>query len=337
MTTAKAKVQKRNLLFAGFVSLAFIALAAITDSSLSDPSSFQLIGLVVGVLGYAIVDTQKIMHRIIQSRSLKGGVVLLPAIWYTPLGALFLGVFGGIAIGLLGRLVISFFSVIRMVGVRSPLAIMEVGGSDQVTAQLFYKPRFTTDRPTPVNGSITFTKSGSIYSLSNGGGAITKGATPSASELLTGVTLGQDVLQVSGSDTSAISFDAMTVNVHVVANQPDSITYYRLAISHAVDYWYNSPFGNILINTGARPPAGLCDEWMDWGADWLARVNKGDICKIEKCLSANGSHNYLRVTMCDERVFYFDPWMRPKDPVFGKDEYEKEYGNPSDVSTHWQR
>ncbi len=35
----------------------------------------------------------------------------------------------------------------------------------------------------------------------------------------------------------------------------------------------------------------------------------------------NDSHNYLRITLCDGTVLYLDPWRRPSDPVFGKDEY----------------
>jgi hypothetical protein len=266
--------------------------------------------------------------------------VVYAAVWYAATGPIIIGALAGIALGLLIRKAMNYFSLIRMVGVRSPIAIMEVGGTDQTKAQLFYKPRYTTQRAAPVNGTITFYKdsnTGIIYDLSNAGASHTLTAAPTATETLTGVQVGMEILSVSGSDIAGIPFDPMGVEVHVVANQPDSITFYRLAIQLAIQWWLTGALGNLRININSHPPAGLCDEWMDWAADWLQFINKGDICKIEKCLSPNGSHNYLRITMCDETVFYLDPWIRPSDPVFGKDEYEDEHSSPGDAYVYWER
>lgn len=267
-------------------------------------------------------------------------MTLLAAVWVTAIGPIVIGFAAGVAIGLLIRVAINYFSKIEVVGVLSPIAIMEVGGTDIVRAQLFFKPRFTTVPVVPVPGNITFYKdaaTGVIYSLSNSGSSHTVPANLTASETLTGVQVGVEVMGVSGSDSGGTAFDAVGVEVHVVATQPGWMTFYRLAIKHAIEWWETGLLGNLRININSSPPGGLCDEWMDWAADWLANLNREDICKIEKCLSANGSHNYLRITLCDGTVFYLDPWINPDDPVFSQGDYEHDHGLPSDASVHWQR
>jgi hypothetical protein len=266
--------------------------------------------------------------------------VSLAVAWVTAAGPIVIGVLAGIALGLLIRKSINYFSKIEAVGVRSPIAMMEVGGTDQVKAQLFFKPRFTTVPVVPVPGNITFYKdagAGLIYNLSNGGSSNTMPANLIATETLTGVQVGVETMGVSGSNSAGTAFDPVGVEVHVVATQPDSITFYRLAIKQAIKWWETGLLGNLRININSSPPGGLCDEWMDWAADWLRHLNKDDICKIEKCLSAGGTHNYLRITLCNGTVLYLDPWRRPDDPVFPKDDYERDYGLPSDAALYWQR
>jgi hypothetical protein len=264
----------------------------------------------------------------------------ITAAWFSPGGLIVIAALGGFAIGMGLRWAVNYFSLIRMVGVWSPISIMEVGGNDTVKAQLFQKPRFTVAQVVPVAGSITFYKdanTGVIYNLSNGGTQRTVTANMTATETLTGVQVGQEVMGVMGSDNAGNAFDAMGINVHVVDPQPDSITFYRLAIKLALEWWETGLLGNLRININSHPPGGLCDQWMDWAFDWLQNIDKGDVCKIEKCLSTDGGHNYLRVTMCDDTVYYLDPWIRPDDPVFGKDEYEDDYGLPSDIKDTWTK
>ena len=343
MILLEATVQKRNLLGA----CVFIVLAAaaiiIRDPSFSTNEPFLLIGAALGYLGFAIVDYRNVMHQVIRPGEGSQDETLMmlgpvAAVWFTAIGPLAIGFVIGVLLGILIRMAINYFSLLRLVGVRSPIAIMEVGGNDQVKAQLFFKPRFTTAMPAPVNGTITFYKdpaAGLIYNLSNGAASDTIAANTIATETLTGTSLGTEVLSVMGSDTAGNVFVPRGIDVHVVQNQTGSLTFYRLAVRLALKWWLTGLLGNLRININSNPPAGLCDQWMDWAAEWLISIGKGDICKIEKCLSASGGHNYLRITMCDGTVYYLDPWRRPDDPIFGKSEYEDKYGKPSDAYDFW--
>ena len=247
---------------------------------------------------------------------------------------------GGIALGLGLRVAFNYFSLIRVVGVHSPVAIMEVGGTDKIKARLFYKSRFSTAQVVPVNGTITYWQDGAItnhvYNLSNGQTSNAFAAQPTVTETLTGTQIGNEVMGVRGTDTAGNAYDRMGVNVRVVANQPDSVTFYRVAIRISIEWWETGLLGNLRININSSPPAGLCDQWMDWAADWLQYINKGDICRIEKCLSADGTHNYLRITLRGGAVIYLDPWRRPSDPVFDKDEFEDDYGLPVNVHVYYE-
>ncbi len=344
MILHNAKTQKRNLLGAGAFSVLAGALIVFRDPGFATDEPLVLIGAAVGYLAFAVADYRNILHQIIPGENLRRAgndfmVGIVAAVWFTALGPIVIGGLLGVLLALLIRTGINFFSQHRLVGVRSPIAIMEVGGNDQVNAQLFFKPRFTRAMPTPVNGTIVFYKdpsAGVIYNLSNGGTANTVAATPTATERLIGLSVGTEILSVRGTDAAGNVFVPRGIEVHVVARQPDSLSFYRLAIRLATQWWLTGPLGNIRININSNPPAGLCDEWMDWAADWLITINKGDICKIEKCVTDDGKHNYLRITTCEGIVYYLDPWRRPENPVFSQAEYERRYGAGSGY-THWSK
>jgi hypothetical protein len=339
-----ATIQKRNLFGACAFTLLAGALIVIRDPSFSTEEPLVLIGAALGYLVFATADYRNVLHQIIPGKDLRRSgndfmAGIIAAVWFTALGPIAIGVALGVLLALLIRTGMNFFSLHRLVGVRSPIAIMEVGGNDQVNAQLFFKPRYTRAMPTPVNGTIVFSKdpaAGVIYSLSNGGTTNTVAATPTATETLTGLSVGTEVLGVRGTDTAGNVFVPRGIEVHVVARQPDSLSLYRLAIRLATQWWLTGLLGNLRVNINSSPPGGLCDEWMDWAADWLIRMNKGDICKIEKCVTDDGKHNYLRITTCEGVVYYLDPWRRPDNPVFSKDEYEARYGAGSGY-THWTK
>jgi hypothetical protein len=254
--------------------------------------------------------------------------------WFVA-GAVIIGGFLGYVGGKLVGHIYIFFKEIAVVGVHSPLAIMEVGETDNIRSGLFYKPPRSTADLKQINGVITFTKSGSTYDLSNGGAANIKQASPTTDETLTGTTVGVNTLAVSGTDGTTKTFTPVTVHVETVDHQTSILDYYRLAVSIGIDYWLNGVIGNFIINTAKLSPKGLCDQWMDWAIDWLSRNHKCQICKLEKAVDTDGlDHNFVRVTMCDGTVYYFDAHSYSSDPIQTKADWEAAHGQPDPIGTY---
>lgn len=251
-------------------------------------------------------------------------------LWYPFAAALPAAIVGG-AIMLIWRATI-WARRWLLVGATSPAAVMEVGGTDSVVVALYLKKRWSLPDLAPLTDAVPVTfafrvKSGKNLFLLVSPATATS-ADGKATVVLRGIAVGHGVLEVSGTDANGERYEPLDLHVHVVVPDASAIHLYEVAALIGRDYWFNTLLGNAAINERKLPPKGLCDQWADWGAGFLARNEKGQICNIYR-MGTEG-HALLRVRLCDGRVYYLDPWHKfaGSQVVYTQAQWEADNGGP---------
>lgn len=253
----------------------------------------------------------------------------------------------------------------RVIGCDTPVVVMFVGDTYELSAYLLDKPSGSTDFQC-VGGSIEFFQSGTCFILfgnpSMGLNNVPTSplnsdnflvAEPEFSSVIgskqkvVGISPGEGEVQISGDASGGEVHSEIAVPVYVFANDGSKtlLDLFRIASEKAGDVWYNTAFGNFMVNFFGGENKGLCDHWADWTARWFMQLNNGEICKIEKVWFGQNNwwrpdHVCVRITMCETgEVFYVDGHQDPESPIFGKDAYEDQLrrGSPTRSETWYER
>ena len=253
-------------------------------------------------------------------------------------GAIIIGTAAGLVIGNILMKAYGYCVERKLVAVFSPCVVMEMGDQDVVKATLIYKPSFSSEFIN-MNGKITYTRNNNIYNLENGGSSITKKGDPYAHATILAANIGEGTLTVSGTSYSGDTYKPVTVPVEVVATQTDFVAYYGMAAKVGVRHWFDGWIGNTLINELKLGRKGLCDEWTDWGMEWVKLHNHCKVKRIEKIIykGSRTDHVCFRITLSDGTVYYCDPHRDDKEPIKPKDEYEKDHGKPDESWEWWAK
>ena len=250
------------------------------------------------------------------------------------------GVLSGIALGVIvagaGYIVgkISYLRSIRAVAVDVPCVVMEVGDSESVKGTIVFKIPGSWKFNTMNGGDVYYRRNVDYFSFRGSTSkVIGKPANPTGVAELVGDSPGEGTLEVWGVSPGGNIHKGVSLPIKVVKKQNSFTDYFALAAKVATKAWCTGGAGNFIVNVFGGQ--GLCDHWADWMIQWIKRHQNKQVCRIEKALFGKKWHQFrhvcVRIELCDDGVYYFDPHKHPKNPVIEKEDYEKKHGKPYDV------